>query len=108
MPSGPEALPGFRRVSFFRTLNSVTIDGLVCCTSPDASGCSGEKEFIGARNALLMVLAKALRLVSGPESKSFKIEVRSVRVTDCIPPSLLTSFHHLRGAQSLRCSTLDS
>ena len=108
MPSGPEALPGLRRVSFFRTLNSVTVDGLVCCTSPDASGCSGEKEFIGARNAFLMVLARALRLESGPESKSFRIEVGSVRVADCIPRSLLTSFHHLRGAQSLRCSTLDS
>ena len=43
MPSGPEALAGLRRVSFFRTLNSVTVGGLVCCTSPDASGCSGEK-----------------------------------------------------------------
>ena len=108
MPSGPEALPGLRRVNFFRTLNSVTVDGLVCCTSPDASGCSGEKEFIGARNAFLMVLARALRLESGPESKSFRIEVGSVRVADCISRSLLTSFHHLRGAQSLRCSTLDS
>ena len=41
-----EALVGLRRVSFSRTLNSVTVGGLVCCTSPDASGCSGEKEFI--------------------------------------------------------------
>ena len=65
----------------------------MCCTSPDASECSGEKEFIGARNALLMVLARALRLESGPESKRFKTEVGSVRVADCIPPSLLTSFH---------------
>ena len=108
MPSGPEALAGLRRVSFFRTLNSVTVGGLVWCTSPDASGCRGEKEFIGARNALLMVLERALRLESGPESKRFKTEVGSVRVADCIPPSLLTSFHHLRRAQSLRCSTLDS
>ena len=42
MPSGPEALARLRRVSFFRSLNSVTVGGLVCCTSPDASGCSGE------------------------------------------------------------------
>ena len=108
MPSGPEALAGLRRVSFFRTLNSVTVGALVCYTSPDASGCSGEKEFKGARNALLMVLARALRLESGPESRRFKTEVGSVRVVDCIPASLLTSFHHLLGVQSLRCSTLDS
>ena len=37
MPSGPEALAGLRRVSFFRTLNLVTVGGLVCCTSPEAS-----------------------------------------------------------------------
>ena len=80
----------------------------MCCTSPDASGCSGEKEFIGARNALLMVLARGLRLESGPKSKRFKTEVGLVRVAYCIQLSLLTSFHHLRGAQSLRCSTLDS
>ena len=104
----PEALAGLRRVSFFRTLNLVTVGGLVCCTSPDASGCSEEKEFKGARNALLMVLARALRLESGPESRRFKTEVGSVRVVDCIPASLLTSFHHLLGVQSLRCSTLDS
>ena len=72
MPSGPEALAGLRRVSFFRTLNSVTVGGLVCCTSPDASGCSGEKEFIGARNALFMVLERALRLESGPWVKTFQ------------------------------------
>ena len=29
-------------------------------------------------------------------------------LADCIPPSDLTSFYHLRGSQSLRCSTLDS
>ena len=97
MPSGPEALAGLRRLSFLRTLNLVTVGGLVCCTSPDASGCSGEKEFIRARNALLMVLARALRLESGPESKRFKTEVGSVSVADYIPPSLLTSFHHLGG-----------
>ena len=67
MPSGPEALAGLRRVSFFRTLNSVTVGGLVCCTPSDASECSGEKDLIGARNALLIVLARALRLESGPE-----------------------------------------
>ena len=49
-----------------------------------------KKEFIGARNALLMVLATALRLESGPESKSFKTEVGSVRVADCIPPSAIS------------------
>ena len=108
MPSGPEALAGLRRVSFFRTLNSVTVGGLVCYTSPDAYERSGEKEFIGARNALLMVLARALRLELGPESRRFKTEVRSVRIAECIPPSLLTSFHNLRGGQTLRCSTLDS
>ena len=69
----------------------------MCCTSPDASGCSGEKEFIGARNALFMVLARALRLESGTESRRFRTEVGSVRVADCIPTSLLTSFHHLQG-----------
>ena len=84
IPSGPEALARLRRVSFFRTLNSVTVGGSVCCTSPDAYGCSGEKEFIGARNVLLMVLARALRLESGPESKRLKTEVGSVRVADCI------------------------
>ena len=108
MPSGPEALAGLRRVSFFRTLNSVTVGALVCYTSPDATGCSGEKEFIGARKALLTVLARALRLESGPESRRFMTEVGSVRIAECIPLSLLTSFHHLRGAQTLRCSTLDS
>ena len=102
-PSGSEALAWLRVVSFFRTQNSVTVGGLVCCTSPDGSACSGEKEFIGAaRNALLMVLARAVRLESGPESICFKIEVGSVRLANCIPPSLWTSFHHLRGAQSLR------
>ena len=65
------------------------------CTSSEASGCSGEKEFIGARNSLLMVLARVVRLESGPESISFKIKVGSVRVADGIPRSLLTSFHHL-------------
>ena len=74
MPSGPEVLAGLRRVSFFRTWNSVTVGGLVCCTSPDASGCSGEEEFIGAGNALLMVLARALRLESGPESKRSRLK----------------------------------
>ena len=37
MPSGPKALAGLRVVSFFRTQNSVTVGGLLCCTSPDAS-----------------------------------------------------------------------
>ena len=59
MLSGPEALAGLRAVSFFRTQYSVTVGGLVCCTSTEASGYSGIKEFMGARNALLLLLARA-------------------------------------------------
>ena len=50
-----------------------------------------------------MVLVRAVRLDSGPESIYFKTEVESVRVTDYILLSNVTSSHHLRGAQSLNC-----
>ena len=59
------------------------------------------------RHLMLMMLAWAVRLESGSES-CFKTEVGSLRVADRILPSNLTSFHHLYGVQSLRCSTLDS
>ena len=62
MPSSPEALAGLRVVSFVRMQNPVTVGGLVYYKSLDACGCSGEMEFIGARNALLMVLARAVRV----------------------------------------------
>ena len=94
-------------MSFFRTQNSVTIGVSVCCATTEIPGSNGVKMFIGARKALLMTLARAAVLETGPESICFKTEVGSVAVVNCIPPSGLTSFHHLRGSQSLRCSILD-
>ena len=35
-----------------------------------------------------------------------KSDVTSIRVADCIPASFFTSFHHLRGSQSLKYSTM--
>ena len=65
MPSGPEALAGLRRVSFFRTLNSVTVGGLVCCTSPDASGCSGEGVHWG-KECVVNGISKGLKTIVRP------------------------------------------
>ncbi|PFX32652.1 hypothetical protein AWC38_SpisGene2517, partial [Stylophora pistillata] len=97
MPSGPEALAGLRAMSFFKTLNSVTAGVLVYCTANETPESNGVKDFIGARKALLMTLARAVRLESGHVSICFRTEVGSVCVADCIPPSDLT-FHHLRGS----------
>ena len=51
-----------------------------------------------------IVLARTVRLGTG--SMLHKSDVTSVRVADCIPASFFTSFHHLRGSQCLKCSTL--
>lgn len=106
MPPGHEALAQLRAVSFFRTRNSVTVSESVCYATTENSGSKGINVYIGAKNALLMILAREVGLESDPESICFRTDVGSVCVADCIPPSDLTSFHHLRGSQSLRCSTL--
>ena len=74
-PSGPEALAGLRAMSFFRTQNSATVGVSVYCAATEIPGSNGVKKFIGARKALLMTLARAVRLESGPESICFKTEV---------------------------------
>ena len=81
-PSGPEMLAGLRAMSFFRTQNSATVGVSVYCAATEIPGSNGVSEFIGARKALLMTLARAVRLESGPESMCFKTEVGSVRVAD--------------------------
>ena len=68
----------------------------------------GVNESVGAKNVLLMMLARFLRLDFRPASICFRNVIGSVRVAGCIPPSDFTSFHHLRGSQTLRCSNLDA
>ena len=49
---------------------------------------------------------RTVRSGLGTESMIPKSDVTFVRVADCIPASFFTSFHHLLGWPSLKCSTL--
>ena len=85
----------------------MTVGGLLtCCVAWWTCGSRGENLFIGTRNVSLIVLARTVRSGLGTGSMLCKSDVTSIRVADCIPVSFFTSFHHLRGSQSLKCSTL--
>ena len=85
----------------------MTVGGLLTsCVAWWTCGSRGANLFIGARNLSLIVLARTVRSGLGTGSMLRKSDVTSVRVADCIPASFFTSFHHLRGSQSLKCSTL--
>ena len=104
--SGSESLRGLSNASFSNTQYSVTEGELSRWTSVDQEGARGVNESVGAKNVLLMMLARFLRLDFRPASICFRNDVGSVRVAGCIPPSDFTSFHHLRGSQTFRCSNL--
>ena len=85
----------------------MTVGGLLTrCVAWRTCGSRGTNLFIGARNVSLIVLAGTVRSGLGTGSMLCKSDVTSVRVADCIPASFFSSFHHLRGSQSLKCSTL--
>ena len=72
------------------------------CTSAEAPGTSGIKELMEVRKVSLIVLAKVVGLGTGPRKICFNNNFGSVRVADCIPPRVFTSFHQVRGLQVLR------
>ena len=45
-PSGPEALPGLRAMSFFRTQNSATVGVLLYCAATEIPGSNGVQETV--------------------------------------------------------------
>ena len=111
-PSGPIALEEFKDNIFLKTDSSDTFKGHSSVIGRGKlSAAKGSKTFIGARKALLIVLAMSCKVggFDWPQSMCWYSVAGSGQPDALdIPLSFLTSRHQVAGLDSLSCSTVDS
>ena len=107
------ALEGFKDNIFLKTDSSDTFKGhsSIIYRAKKLSAAKGSKAFIGARKALLIVLAMSCKVggVGWPQSMCWYSVAGCGRPNGLdIPLSFLTSRHQVAGLDSLSCLTVDS